>query len=82
MKLFVLVKDTGSAKRVVEGVSHVKTVNIGGLRNNRKGARVIFGVIKMTEEDLNDIRQIHSLVDEVDVRTVPSEENKNILEYI
>lgn len=82
MKLFVLVKDTISAKRIVEGVDHVKTVNIGGLRSNREGAKSIFGVIKATQEDLDIIGQIHSLVGEIDVRTVPSEENRNILEYL
>ncbi|MBP3701962.1 MAG: PTS sugar transporter subunit IIB [Lachnospiraceae bacterium] len=82
MKLFVLVKDTVSAKRIVEGVAHVKTVNIGGLRSSREGARSIFGVIKATQEDLDIIGQIHPLVGEIDVRTVPSEENRNILEYL
>lgn len=43
MKLFVLVKDTNSAKRIVEKVSEVKTVNIGGMRNNQKEAKVLTG---------------------------------------
>ncbi len=82
MKLFVLVKDTGSAKRIVDGGSPVKTVNIGGLRSNRDGSRPIVGVIRATQEDIDTIRQIEPLVGEVDVRTVPSEEKKNILKYL
>ena len=53
MRLFVLVKDTGSAKRIVDGGSPVKTVNIGGLRSNRDGSRPIVGVIRATQEDID-----------------------------
>ena len=81
MKLFVLVKDTNSAKRIVEKVSEVKTVNIGGMRNNQKEAKVLTGVIKATPMDIENIRTISSYT-EIDVRTIPSDPKKNIKEYI
>lgn len=81
MKLFVLVKDTNSAKRIVEKVSNIKTVNIGGMRNNNKDAKVLTGVIKATPQDVENIREMSSQT-EIDVRTIPSDPKKDIKELI
>lgn len=82
MRIFVLVKDTGSARKIAESVSDIKRVNIGGMRNNQEGAKVLLGVIKATPLDIENIRHINSYVDEIDVRTVPSDAKKNIMDFI
>ena len=81
MKLFVLVKDTESAKRIAEKVQ-VETLNIGGIRCQDQNAKVIAGVVKVTDQDIEDIKILNSLVEEVDIRTVPSEKKQNVMNLI
>ena len=81
MKLFVLAKDTESAKRIAEKVQ-VKTLNIGGIRCQDQNAKVIAGVVKVTDQDIENIKILNSLVEEIDIRTVPSEKKQNVMNLI
>lgn len=81
MKLFVLAKDTESAKRIAEKVQ-VKTLNIGGIRCQDQNAKVIAGVVKVTDQDIENFKILNSLVEEIDIRTVPSEKKQNVMNLI
>jgi Phosphotransferase system, mannose/fructose/N-acetylgalactosamine-specific component IIB len=82
MKIFVLVKNTDAARRIVDKVSDVKVINIGGMRNSVDGAKPLLGVIKATPADIDNITYMKSKVSEIDVRTVPSDPKKDISKYL
>lgn len=82
MRLFVMVKDSENAEAIVSATGDVRTVNVGGMVRNREGSKPIIGAIRMTDKDKDVIKRIYSLVDEIDIRTMPSDEKKNILKYL
>jgi len=82
MKLFVLVKTTESARKLVEAGLEIDCVNIGGIRNTSKDAKVLAGVVRVTGEDINNLKAIANKVREIDIRTVPSEKKVDVIKLI
>ena len=82
MKLFVLVKTTESAKRLVEAGLEIDCINIGGIRNSSKDARELAGVVRVTETDIKNLKYLVSKVREIDIRTVPSEKKVDVTKLI
>lgn len=82
MKLFVVVKNTDDALKVVQEIEGIKMLNIGGASNKKKGGKMILKGIYMTAKDIENIRKLIPLVETIDTRVVPSDSCKNIEEFI
>lgn len=82
MNIFVLVKTTDTVCRIVDSGLEVGCVNIGGIRSFDKNAKELTGVVKVTDNDIKNIRVFLNKVKDVDIRTVPSEKNVDVLDLI
>ena len=82
MKLFVVVKNTDDALKVVQEIEGIKMLNIGGASNKKEGGKMILKGIYMTAKDIENIRKLIPLVETIDTRVVPSDSCKNIEEFI
>ena len=79
MKLFVVVKTTKDALKVIREVKErIPLVNIGGMSNRNKGKNNIVKGIYLSDEDIVNVKEIQKLVDKVDVRIVPTDPKRNI----
>ena len=83
MKLFVVVKTTEDALKVVKEVKErIPLVNIGGMSNRVKGNNNIAKGIYLSDQDIINVIEIQKLVDKVDVRIVPTDKKRNINDLI
>ena len=82
MKIFVVVKNTDDALKVVQEIEGIKMLNIGGASNKKEGGKMILKGIYMTAKDIVNIRKLIPLVETIDTRVVPSDSCKNIEEFI
>lgn len=79
MKLFVVVKTSRDALTLIQGVKeHIRLLNIGGISNRKKGGKNVAKGIYLSEEDIKNIKKIQKLIDEVDIRVVPTDPKKDI----
>lgn len=79
MKLFVVVKTSRDALKLIRGVKeHIRLMNIGGISNRKKGGKSIAKGIYLSDEDIRNIKEILNLIDEVDIRVVPTDPKKDI----
>ena len=82
MKIFVVVKNTDDALKVVQEIEGIKMLNIGGASTKKEGGKMILKGIYMTDKDIENIRKLIPLVETIDTRVVPSDSCKNIEEFI
>lgn len=82
MKIFVVVKNTDDALKVVQETEGIKMLNIGGASNKKEEGKMILKGIYMTAKDIENIRKLIPLVETIDTRVVPSDSCKNIEEFI
>ena len=83
MKLFVVVKTTEDALKVIKEVKErIPLVNIGGISNRTKGNNNIAKGIYLSDQDIINIKEIQKLVDKVDARIVPTDKKRNINDLI
>ena len=82
MKLFVVVKTTEDALKVIKEVKErIPLVNIGGISNRTKGNNIAKGIY-LSDQDIINIKEIQKLVDKVDARIVPTDKKRNINDLI
>lgn len=82
MKLFVVVKNAGDARRIVEQTKNVNVVNIGGMSNKKEGGKMILSNVYINQEDIEHVKALIDNVNELDVRVVPSSPKKDFLSCI
>lgn len=70
--IFVIVRTIKDALRLVEASENmISHINIGGLR--RKDGGKMVGAICLTEEDIVGLKQLNSMVDDLELRIVPTD---------
>lgn len=83
MKLFVVVKTTEDALKVIKRIKEkIPLVNIGGMSNRTKGNNNIAKGVYLSDQDIINVKEIQKLVDKVDVRIVPTDKERNINDLI
>ena len=82
MNLYLVVKNTDDALKVLSAVNGAKNLNIGGLSNGKNGGEMISKGVFVTKKDLENIKSLLPYVEEVDTRIVPSDTKKDILSLL
>ena len=80
-KTFVLVDKAPDALALCQGVKGISAVNVGGMRM-AEGKKMISSAVAVNEADIQAFETMASMGVEVEVRQVPTEKKKNIMELI
>lgn len=77
IKIFVITRTIQDALKLVTMSDQIHRVNIGGVKK-REGGKMLAAGIFLNDEDLDNLRKLRRLVDEVEVRMVPSESRTDL----
>lgn len=84
-KIFIVIKDTKDALRLVEGGVPIEEINIGNI-HNAEGKKQVTRSIFLDEEDKANLRKLHELGIRFNTKTTPSGNDGatpvDILKYI
>ena len=78
MNLYLVVKNTEDALKVLSATNGTYSVTIGGLSNGKNGGEMITKGVFVTEKDIENLRQLLPYVEEIDTRIVPTDTKKDI----
>lgn len=81
IKIFVIVRTIHDALEIVKNTDQIKKVNVGGVKK-KEGGKMIAACIFLTNEEIDELRQMQAYVDEVELRMVPSEAKHDISKII
>ena len=59
----------------------IHRVNIGGVKN-KEGGKMIAATVCLNDEDIQALKELKSLVGDLELRMVPSESKTNIDRYL
>lgn len=79
--IFVIVKTIQDAVRLCKQTKAVKKVNIGGVKK-KEGSKLIAAAVHVNAQDIESLKELSSLVDEVEFRMVPSDSAKTLDEIL
>lgn len=71
-KVMVIVNNLNDAREIIDNVSFVKSLNLGGLRE-REGSKRFTGSVTLTPEDLEICNELLDKEVELEIRQVPEE---------
>ena len=77
IKIFVITRTIADTLKLIKATDQIHRVNIGGVKK-REGGKMVAAAIFLNDEDIADIKEMTALVDEVEVRMVPSEPRTDI----
>lgn len=77
IKIFVIVRTIQDALKLTKMTKQINRINIGGVKK-KEGGKMLAAGIFLNEDDLHCIKELVDLVDEVEVRMVPSEARTDI----
>lgn len=80
-KIFLVVRTPQDILRLVEGNVPIKYVNVGNLHFS-EGKKQISPTVSVSDDDIETFRKIAAYGVELDVRGVPSDKGKNLLEML
>ena len=80
-KIFLVVKTPQDALKLVEGGVAIKYLNIGNMHFS-EGKKQISATVSVDEDDIKTLKRLNELGVELDLRGVPSDKGKNIMELI
>ncbi|WP_025641003.1 PTS galactosamine transporter subunit IIB [Schnuerera ultunensis] len=79
--IFLVVRTPQNVLKLVEGGVPIKKVNIGNMHFS-EGKKQITSTVSIDEDDAKTLRKLHELGVELEIRRVPDERSKDILEFI
>ncbi|CCQ96028.1 N-acetylgalactosamine-specific enzyme IIB component of PTS [[Clostridium] ultunense Esp] len=79
--IFLVVRTPQNVLKLVEGGVPIKKVNIGNMHFS-EGKKQITSTVSIDEDDAKILRKLHELGVELEIRRVPDERSKDILEFI
>lgn len=80
-KIFVVVKNTSDALKIVENVVGIDHINVGGIKKE-EGKIMLTPAVFVNDLDKENLKKMSELVKEVEVRQVPTDEKKYIQDLI
>lgn len=79
--IFLVIKTPQNVLRLVEGGVPIDKVNIGNMHFS-EGKKQITSTVSIDEDDAKVFKKLHELGVELEIRRVPDERSKDILEFI
>ena len=81
-KIFVIVRTIQDALKIVKATANqIHRVNIGGGKN-KEGGKMIAAAVCLDDQDLKDLKELKTLVTDLELRMVPSESRTNIDKFL
>lgn len=80
-KIFIVVKTPQDALKLVEGNVPIKYINVGNMHFS-EGKKQISSTVSVDEKDIETFKRLSELGVELDVRGVPSDKGKNLMELL
>ncbi|MFD1413284.1 PTS N-acetylgalactosamine transporter subunit IIB [Oceanobacillus jeddahense] len=80
-KIFLVVKDVQDALTLKEGGVPIDHLNVGNM-HYEEGKKQISSTVSVDENDIEAFKKLDELGVELDVRGVPNEKGKNLLELL
>lgn len=80
-KLFIIVGDIKSAKRLADGCEKVDSINLGGLKTG-EGKKQISKAISVSEEDIEMIKELNKNGVKLEIRMVPNDSPEDPMKLI
>lgn len=77
IKIFVIVRTIHDALTLVQHTDQIRKVNVGGVKKKEGGKMVAAGIF-LTQEEIDDLKEMRTCVDEIELRMVPSEAKHDI----
>lgn len=81
VKIFVITRTIADTVRLVRQTKEVHKINIGGVKK-REGAKQISKTTFLNDEDIANLKELASYVDEIEIRMVPSEQKVDVSKII
>ena len=81
IKIFLITRTIQDTLRLVKITDCIHRVNIGGVKN-KEGGKMIAATVCLNDEDIQALKELKSLVDDLELRMVPSERKTNIDRYL
>lgn len=72
IKIFVITRTIVDTLQLLQLTDSVKKINLGGVKK-REGGKMVAASIFLNKEDIENLNKIEELVEEIEVRMVPSE---------
>ena len=79
--IFLVVKTPQNVLKLVEGGVPIDKVNIGNMHFS-EGKKQITSTVSIDEDDVKAFKKLHELGVELEIRRVPDEKAKDIMEFI
>lgn len=81
IKIFLITRTIQDTLKLVKMTDCIHRVNIGGVKN-KEGGKMIAATVCLDNEDIQALKELKSLVDDLELRMVPSESKTNIDKYL
>lgn len=72
IKIFVITRTIDDTLRLLKLTNQVKKINLGGVKK-REGGKMVAASVFLNQEDIKNLKEIETQVEELEVRMVPSE---------
>lgn len=80
-KLLILCENIPDAARLAEGYSKIKSINLGGLKNE-VGKKQISKAISVNKQDVEILKKLHNKGIELEIRMVPGDTKQDVMTLI
>lgn len=80
-KLMILCESIKDAARLVEGYDKIKSINLGGIKNET-GKKQISKAISVNEEEVEILKELNEKGIELEVQMVPDDSKQDVMKLI
>lgn len=80
-KLMILCESIKDAARLVEGYDKIKSINLGGIKNEA-GKKQISKAISVNEEEVEILKELNDKGIELEVRMIPDDSKQDVMKLI
>ena len=81
IKIFLITRTIQDTLRLVSMTDQIHRVNIGGVKN-KEGGKMIAAAVCLDAQDLNNLKELRKLVNDLELRMVPTEHKISIDKYL
>lgn len=80
-KLMILCESIKDAARLVEGYDKIKSINLGGIKNEA-GKKQISKAVSVNEEEVEILKELNDKGIELEVRMIPDDSKQDVMKLI